>query len=589
MRLLTVDEVQSSQCEQVYQDVLLTLGRSHPLAGMCSPPLMGSSGVCPLVMVSTIPDICRHMSNLIVKAQHEAIIATNFWKYSEGTRLICNAIRELSKRCVADNRKVVVKVIYDRGDPKQIIDHHQSVKPKTFADPKGAVRLPHPDEIPGVDLEVVNYHRPPLGTFHAKFMIIDRKIALTQSNNIQDNENLEMMAQFEGPIVDSLYDMALITWHNPLSPPLPCGKTPAASSPPPTFNDIHKALFDSDGKLLQQYSYNYPMPEGTENVGDIAQKATSLTRSELPLHTSEDPHYDDDISKEVLRSAAGFIPVSGKPRMGGISDLLNTLPDHAQATAPEVEPSQMMTPMVPIPSHDPFPMAMVCREPFAPPTTSSVHTPQNAAFNSALRNAEKSVFIQTPNLNAAALLPEIIAACRRGINVTYYYCLGYNDAGELLPGQGGHNESIANKLYTELQPEFHKNLDIFCYVAKDQNYPIHKKFQKRACHIKLMIVDDHIAIQGSGNQDTQSWYHSQEVNVMLDSAFVCQKWMDAIRQNQNTHIYGQVAKEGDDAGCWLDPSTGKQTEGAIGVSAGRFSWAKGVQGAIARVRGTGGF
>ena len=104
-----------------------------------------------------------------------------------------------------------------------------------------------------------------------------------------------------------------------------------------------------------------------------------------------------------------------------------------------------------------------------------------------------------------------------------------------------------------------------------------------------MIVDGHIAIQGSGNQDTQSWYHSQEVNIMLDSPLVCEKWMEAIRQNQNTHKFGQVCKEGADAGCWIDPQTGKQADGAIGVSAGKFSWAYGVQGAIARVRGTGGF
>lgn len=550
---------------------------------------MGSSGVCPLTVISTVPDICRHMSNLIVKAQHEVILATNFWKYSEGSRLICNALQELSRRALGESRRVVVKVMYDRGDPKQMIDHHQSVDPKRFSDPKGAVRLPHPDDIPNVALEVVNYHRPPLGTFHAKFMIIDRKIAITQSNNIQDNDNLEMMAQFEGPIVDSLYDMALITWHNPLHPPLPCAKTPAAESAMPTFNESHKAMFEENGQILQRYSFKSPMPDGTSDVSDIAEKASKLTRAELPLHTSQDPHYDDDISKEVLRAAAGFIPKNGESRMQGISNLLNVPAQSTKATAPEVEPSQMMTPIIPLPSHESFPIAMVCREPYAPPSNSSVHTPQNAAFQSALRNAERSVFIQTPNLNAAALLPEILAACRRGVNVTYYYCLGYNDVGELLPKQGGHNEYVANKLYRGLEPEYRKNLDIFCYVAKDQNYPIHKTFSKRSCHIKLMIVDEHIAIQGSGNQDTQSWYHSQEVNIMLDSSFVCQKWMEGIRQNQNTHLYGQVEKDGADAGCWKDPATGKQSEGAIGVNAGRFSWAKGFEGAIARVRGTGGF
>ena len=59
---------------------------------------------------------------------------------------------------------------------------------------------------------------------------------------------------------------------------------------------------------------------------------------------------------------------------------------------------------------------------------SCVHTPQNEAFLSAVRNATKSVFIQTPNLNAEPLLPALLEACRRGIDVYCYVCLGYNDS-----------------------------------------------------------------------------------------------------------------------------------------------------------------
>jgi len=527
------------------------------------------------------------MSNLIVKAQHEVFLATNFWKYSEGSRLICNALTELSKRALSESRRVVVKIMYDRGDPKQIFNNHQTVLPKTFADPKGPVRIPHPDDLPNVDLEIVNYHKPPLGTFHAKFMIIDRNIAIVQSNNIQDNDNLEMMTQFEGPVVDSLYDMALITWNNPLQPPLPCLKTPAKNSPSPTFNgEGHATMFGQDDRLGNQYSMTSAMPEGANSVGDVAVQASETP---LPLHTSQDPHYDDDISKEVLRAASGFIPRNGAPRVQAVNKLLNVPAEGTPATAPDIGPEQMMTPIIPIPRHKPFPIAMVNREPFGPPTTSSVHTPQNAAFQSGLRNAERYVFIQTPNLNAAALLPEIVAACERGVQVKYFYCLGYNDAGELLPGQGGHNEGVANKLYSQLQPAARKNLDIYAYTGKDQIRPIHNKFKKRSCHIKLMIVDDHIAIMGSGNQDTQTWYHSQEVNLMIDSPLVCEKIIDGIAQNQNTHIYGQVQKEGPNAGCWVDPQTNKQADGAIGVSAGTFSWAKGIEGAIARVQGKGGF
>lgn len=96
------------------------------------------------------------------------------------------------------------------------------VSPKEYSDPRGKIQISHPDELPNVDVEVVNYHRPLLGTFHSKYMIVDRKIAIIQSNNIQDNDNCEMMIQLEGAIVDSFYDMALISWHKELKPPLPC-------------------------------------------------------------------------------------------------------------------------------------------------------------------------------------------------------------------------------------------------------------------------------------------------------------------------------------------------------------------------------
>ena len=47
------------------------------------------------------------------------------------------------------------------------------------------IGIPSPEEIPNIDLRVVNYHRPALGTFHAKYVIVDRKYALVCSNNIQ--------------------------------------------------------------------------------------------------------------------------------------------------------------------------------------------------------------------------------------------------------------------------------------------------------------------------------------------------------------------------------------------------------------------
>ncbi|KAH8913449.1 hypothetical protein BT69DRAFT_191267 [Atractiella rhizophila] len=79
----------------------------------------------------------------------------------------------------------------------QLFNNHTRVPPSAWA----ALDLPKPEEIPNIDLEIINYHRPLLGTFHAKFMVVDRKVAVINSNNIQDRPNLEMMAHLEGPIV----------------------------------------------------------------------------------------------------------------------------------------------------------------------------------------------------------------------------------------------------------------------------------------------------------------------------------------------------------------------------------------------------
>ncbi len=155
----------------------------------------------------------------------------------------------------------------------------------------------------------------------------------------------------------------------------------------------------------------------------------------------------------------------------------------------------------------------------------------------------------------------------------------------MLPMQGGHNDKIAHQLYTSLSLAGRQRLHWYWYVAKDQTRPIPAEQKKRSCHIKLMIVDECVGIVGSGNQDTQSWFHSQEVNLMLDSPQICRAWIDALRRNQNTGIYGAVDRKD---GIWRDEE-GKGIDGAMGVNAGRFSWVTGAVGAVKRLQGVGGF
>ncbi|GAA6008146.1 hypothetical protein JCM11491_001901 [Sporobolomyces phaffii] len=233
---------------KMYADVLTCLTRD-PLAGNVSPSLLGTQGTIPLSVVSTIPDIMKHYYDVIVLAQKEVFLVTNYWQPSDSVNTVAAALRELNKR-VGERKgeKIVVKVMWDRGAIPQLWNNHVPVSPSTWI-PLG---LPDPKEVVNLSLQVVNFHRPLVGTFHQKAMVVDRSIAVLNSNNIQDRPNLEMMIHLEGHIVDSIYDNILISWNNVLSPSLPCLAAPSpysALAPKPfvyTFSDSNIYLAQID-------------------------------------------------------------------------------------------------------------------------------------------------------------------------------------------------------------------------------------------------------------------------------------------------------------------------------------------------------
>ncbi|KAJ6608617.1 hypothetical protein B0H10DRAFT_2067394 [Mycena sp. CBHHK59/15] len=602
---------------KLYHDALCTL--DHDVASaMVSPPLMGTCGTIPLTVISVVPDIMRHMSNLMVRAEKEVFLATNYWQNSVASKFITNAMKELSRRAGERGEKIVMKLQYDRGSPRQLVEPHYIVSEKEYMGKN--VGIPGPEEIPNIDLQVVNYHKPLLGTFHCKYMIVDRKYAVLQSNNIQDNDNVEMMTHLEGPIVDSLYDMALISWHLRLTPKLPSSDHPEVEggigdetmggadilTGPTTVDSVvhpvgqsssqaNEAMAGNESSDQLNYQSQVKGPDeatkaflysGKQGISTEQIAHPSPDGAQLAEHTTDDPHYDTDIAGEVARVQTAVSPKPGETRMQAVTAHLNhTKNPGFPGNAPPRGTGEEMTPYIPHPTSDPFPIAMVCRAPYGAPNQESVYNPQNEVWLSALRHARKNVFIQSPTLNAAPLVPAIAAACERGVDVFCYICLGYNDAGELLPAQGGTNEMIAHKLYSMLSDAGRARLHYYWYVGADQTVPIVAKKKKRSCHVKVMIVDEHIGIQGNGNQDTQSWYHSQEINVMFDSATVCKGWIDGLRRNENTHLYGMLDKTD---GIWRDEN-GEQAKDVIGIDPGKFSWAKGFVGAIERVRGTGDF
>ncbi|VDC06870.1 unnamed protein product [Peniophora sp. CBMAI 1063] len=715
---------------KVYNDALGALD-ADPLSNMVSPSLSGSSGVIPLSIVSVIPDIMRHYADLIVRAETEVFLATNYWEPSHSSTIISDSLRELSKRVAKRNgEKVVVKLMYDRGSLSQLRNNHVYVLPKDWK----AVNLPTEDELPGVALEVVNFHRPALGTFHAKYLIVDRKVACINSNNIQDRPNVEMMVHLEGPIVDSFYDMALLSWSNAMNPPLPLLGHETVYPEEYKFNHENGHLKYINQEATSKATREYLKKQHTLNEAEMEDLLPWARRFTLgPHNTNTDgeqidaetadrqrkkflaehpnmmvPHASAtnmDAVEEGEEGRGGGSPSSGsgsgstssesgtatptgsagerdgevvanglgnanghgngveaeKPAAGPSNGSAHTAGDAtplAEEPKPLAdEPKPLSADPSPLDPHDspsdaaaepgtnphaidshtasttasiarahrphshsvssssvtaadvakrlnigkvqldatvedagvadfqpyilhrahaPCPIAMVNRKPSGKPGHRA-DNPQDLAWLSAVRNARKSIFVQTPTFNAAPLIPATLDACRRGVEVTLFLDLGFNDQGEQIPFQGGTNEMVVHRMYRKLNAEkrgHEKNLKVYWYTGKDQHRPISAAAKKRNCHVKFMAVDDQIAIFGNGNQDTQSWFHSMEINVLVDSPPLVREWLAGISANQNTAMYGRVS---DADGIWRDGDEVLQASGVKPASV--VTWGKSIAGA----------
>ncbi|KAH9919315.1 uncharacterized protein B0H18DRAFT_1028289 [Fomitopsis serialis] len=424
-------------------------------------------------------------------------------------------------------------MMYDRANLKMLTESHLFVDEAEWTSDA---------EMPWVDFQLVNFHQPVLGTFHCKFMIVDRKMAILCSNNIQDRANMEMMSHLEGPIVDSMYDTALISWYKAMNPPLPLVGRP------------------------------YQPPEGGYKFGVENEYATTHildgSRGEeifKAMREKDEQARDEDEAKTNEETKGdGRVFISGKYET--ITDHINAGDQTTQATE-QFDPSREFTPHIVHAPHEEVPMVLVNRSPYGKPVNEerALLCPQAAAWLAALRHAARS---------AAPIVDAVLSAVRRGIEVTLYVDVGFNDGGEALPLQGGTNEEVEQEK---------ERLKYYWYTARDQCKPINAHLQQRNCHVKLMVIDDEVGIMGNGNQDVQSWYHSSEVNVMVDSHTICREWLDSIERVQNTHLH----RVGHD-GVYRD-AQGVELQDSTGVTKGVKGLVKGIQGSIARVRGTGGF
>jgi hypothetical protein len=250
----------------------------------------------------------------------------------------------------------------DAANIRNVVQSRFEKKPSAWA----KMGIPH-DRLDNIDLDLMNYHIAPLGTFHSKFAVIDRQIALVNSNNINIRSNVEMMCQYEGDIVNSLYDTFVISWGKKMDPPPPCISTPAVAQ---------REFFFGDRKA-------YLHQDPSNNTSNQHSSTAATSKGQLDGRTMDDTHKHDDHAStpahEIREESERYDKEDHAQTTIPITERLNVM-NLADATIDSNEDGMDFKPFYFHSPHDPVPMALVNRQPQPIPGHHDLHNPQNAVW-----------------------------------------------------------------------------------------------------------------------------------------------------------------------------------------------------------------
>ena len=385
-----VNEMRDTCFFSIVKDVVLDIVKTDEI-GTMKKDLISTKGMIKDWQFSSLSQIIDKHCQLLSNAKYEILFVTSYW---EGESASAQKISSELKKICNVGSKISIKILVDNGKPSNLWKNTRVIAGTELNTMKlGAMT-------PDADVKVKSKHMPVLGTIHAKFIVLDRSIAILSSNNVQDRGNLEFSCTLFGPVVNG-------------------------------FVNIFETLWE-----------------------DKLQEISELIHVETPLCSES--------MRDILfvnRKAYGSL-----------------YPD--------------------------------------------IVSPQNCAWWTLMSLAEKEVFICTPTLNARHACEAVFDACCRDVKVVLVLTKYFNDMKENLPLQGGTNYFATRQLLQKLKEKKKDcNLHLHWYVRKGENVA-KKGFHS---HVKFLSVDRKISIFGNGNMDTQSWYHSMEVNLVLDDPFVSEK------------------------------------------------------------------
>lgn len=156
-----------------------------------------------------------------------------------------------------------------------------------------------------------------------------------------------------------------------------------------------------------------------------------------------------------------------------------------------------------------------------------LRNPHDQGYLAILYHAQYNIDIITPNCNALPFQQGLLHALESGIRIRLLLCHmgGVTNSIDMenSPGQGGDNTVTLKRLCKEYSHITQSALESGQWEIRWFSIDgVHSRFPNKAYrnHTKLLLADQMIAVVGSGNGDSQTWRHSAEMNLLLDSAEV---------------------------------------------------------------------
>jgi len=166
---------------------------------------------------------------------------------------------------------------------------------------------------------------------------------------------------------------------------------------------------------------------------------------------------------------------------------------------------------------------------------SHLHNAMTVGMMKALEMAQHQVYIQTLNLCDLNFVNALIKSVKQKpkLKVTILTSFYSADAAmKFFPDCLGSNKAVVQYVKQRLTPSEQKRMQICWWLGWRLNKPVPQK--NEWSHVKIMAIDEQIAIVGSANYDSISWEHQWESNILFDDKHITQRLLKALRKDQQS-------------------------------------------------------